>query len=63
MEAYQRTKEQNAETFKRVGWRQLYILLLERGWFNDPAMSPLAAIMQAKFENAVALISIENASL
>lgn len=61
-EAWQRAIEQSEETFKKVGWRQLIITLLDKKWFNEPGKSAIQSVQQASFEDAVRLLSIENAS-
>jgi len=62
LEAYQKAKEFSADNFKRVGWKQLYMVLLEAGWFKAPDKSPIESVALASFEDAVSLISIENAT-
>ena len=59
--AYDRAQERNEEVFRRVGWRQLVVTLLEKGWFARPDCSAIEAVYRSRFEDAVRLISIENA--
>lgn len=61
-EAFARAQNQNEEVFKKIGWQQLIVLLLNKGWFNRPEVSALEAALRARFDDAVKLISIENAS-
>lgn len=53
----------NETVFKRVGWRQLFMTLLNKGWFNQPGLSPFESVCRADFFNAARMISIENAAL
>lgn len=41
----------------------MILTLLEKGWFKDPNKSAIESVYQAKFEDAVRLLSIEKASL
>lgn len=61
-EAFDRAVAHSEETFKKVGWRQLIVTLLEKGWFKNPDMSAIKSVQVARFEDAVRLLSIENAS-
>jgi len=40
----------------------MIVTLLEKGWFNRPELTPIESVYSAKFEDAVRLLSIENAS-
>ena len=40
----------------------MIISLMEKGWLKTPELSPLESVYRASFEQAVGLISIENAS-
>jgi len=40
----------------------MIVTLLDKGWFNHPSKSPIESVYIAKFEDAVRLLSIENAS-
>ena len=61
-EAFTRSQDFNEEVFKKVGWGQLIVLLLNKGWFNRPEVSAIEATLRSRFDDAVRLISIENAS-
>jgi hypothetical protein len=39
----------------------MIVTLLEHGWFNQPDKSPVESVYLAKFEDAVRLMSVENA--
>lgn len=40
----------------------MIVTLLEKGWFNKPTMSAIESTQRARFEDAVRLMSIENAT-
>lgn len=40
----------------------MIVTLLEKGWFNRPDKSPIESVYMARFEDAVRLLSIDNAS-
>jgi hypothetical protein len=61
-EAFERAAQHSEEVFRKVGWRQMIVTLLDKGWFNRPDMSPVESVYTAKFEDAARLLSIENAS-
>ena len=62
-EAYNRAVSHQKEVQKRIGWRSIIHTLLERGWFNQPGMTPMESALRSKFEDAVRAISRENAML
>ena len=61
-EAYDRAQAHNKQVFARVGWRQMIISMIEKGWLKRPDMSALESVYRANFEQVVGLISTENAS-
>lgn len=40
----------------------MIVTLLEKGWFNRPDMAAVESVQRARFEDAVRLLSIFNAS-
>lgn len=60
-EAYERSISQSEETFKKVGWKQIIITIAERGWFDGLQAAKIESALMAPFEDAVRLLSIENA--
>lgn len=39
----------------------MIVSLLDKGWFSTPNLSPIESVYSAKFEDAVRLLSIDNA--
>ena len=60
-EAFEKAITQSEETFKKVGWKQIIITIAERGWFDGLQASKIGSALLAPFEDAVRLLSIENA--
>ena len=56
-------KAHSAAVFRRIGWRQLIITLLESGWITTPGHSPLEAVQRYPFADALRLISLSNARI
>jgi hypothetical protein len=61
-EAFEKGVAHSEEVFKKVGWRQMVVTLLDKGWFKEPTLSAIQSAYVARFEDAVRLLSIENAS-
>lgn len=40
----------------------MIITLLDKGWFSKPSKSAIDCVYMAKFEDAVRLLSVENAT-
>lgn len=59
-DAYQKALMENETIWKRAGYRGIFNRLLKSGFFEINNLTKSQAVLSASFEEAVALISIEN---
>lgn len=54
-------EKKGEEIFRRVGHRSIYSTLLDKGYFSRGDESPIVSVKKAPYEQAIRLISINNA--
>ena len=56
-------KRANSKLFERAGHRYFYTRLIENGSFKQPDKTPMQSVILSDYNEAVTLLSLENATI
>jgi hypothetical protein len=62
-EAFNAAIAHSEQVFEQIGHRQIYLKLLERGWYVEAGKSAVESMKRSNFVDVVRFISMENANL